>query len=43
MTFRYQDVIELEAKDEKEAEKIAIQMSEPQYHAHLDTIVKELS
>lgn len=42
MIFRYTDTIELEAKDEAEAEKMAMEMSEPQYETHLDTITKEI-
>lgn len=43
MIFRYTDTIELEAKSVEEAEKMALEMSEPSYDTHLDTKTKELS
>ena len=42
MIFRYTDTIELEAKDLQEAERVALEMSEPQYDSHIDTETREL-
>lgn len=41
MTFRFTDTIELKARDKDEAEKMALEMSEPSYDTHLYTITKE--
>ena len=37
LTFKYSDIVHVEAEDESEAEKLALQDCSEQYECHYDT------